>query len=537
MGLRGHIGKILQSVAMAALCLLLTARLQAAISVQLSNSAGTGTFDLSTPSTWTATPTNGDNVFLVLTSGGNGSGKNSATYTNAASNVFVADSLSITNMAGGNKNDSLLSVTFSGSAFFTSGVAQVNFAGGATANAQFTALTFSSNVTFGAMNFNGSSATAGNDATLTLAGASQGNSLLFNSGGENNFLVISGTLGLTGTLTATNVNANSAGTISGNATVSQALINNATDDSFTIGGSMAITGATASVAGRLYHRRRGHSFPNRGTGGLIISNVAPLINGTLSIGNQTVTGKTNWTNDGTVSLAGGFIVGNNLTNNSDGILLGSGNLSNLVVNLSTIWTTNGTLSFASNIVQGGTMTIGGSSTISLLGSGALTNFGTINLLGAAGAGNNAVLNLGGVAITNKSGGTITGGGVIQNSAQVVNLFGGSILATSTVVELQFTNASTFGNAGTIGAATGATLTFGTAGVGSAIITNFGTINLTGGTLLSGNITNLAAASLAVMATLAVRSSTPGLSMRTVENCSCPEPPAARGPIGQRPVAR
>ena len=38
---------------------------------------------------------------------------------------------------------------------------------------------------------------------------------------------------------------------------------------------------------------------------------------------------------------------------------------------------------------------------------------------------------------------------------------------------------------------GATLTFGAAGVGSAIITNFGTINLTGGTLNSGTITNLA----------------------------------------------
>ena len=94
-------------------------------------------------------------------------------------------------------------------------------------------------------------------------------------------------------------------------------------------------------------------------------------------------------------------------------------------------------------------------------------------------------------LTNKSGGTITGGGIIQSAAQVVNLLGGSILATSTVVELQFTNANTVGNAGTIGAAAGATLTFGAAGVGSAVITNFGTINLTGGTLNSGNITNLA----------------------------------------------
>jgi hypothetical protein len=101
------------------------------------------------------------------------------------------------------------------------------------------------------------------------------------------------------------------------------------------------------------------------------------------------------------------------------------------------------------------------------------------------------LKLGSDALTNLSGETITGGGIIQNFSQVVNLSGGSILATSTVVELQFTNANTVGNAGTIGAATGATLTFGTAGVGTAIITNFGTINLAGGTLRSGDISNLA----------------------------------------------
>ena len=100
-----------------------------------------------------------------------------------------------------------------------------------------------------------------------------------------------------------------------------------------------------------------------------------------------------------------------------------------------------------------------------------------------------MLDLGIAALTNKSGGTITGGGIILNASQVVNL--GTILATNTAVELQFTNANTVANTGTIGATAGATLTFGTAGVGSASISNAGTINLTGGTLNSGNITNLA----------------------------------------------
>src|SRR5580698_5381345 len=171
---------------------------------------------------------------------------------------------------------------------------------------------------------------------------------------------------------------------------------------------MVITGATASVGGG-FTIASGGTLSLTGSGGLIISNVAPLINGTLDIGSQTVNGKTNWVNSGTVALEGGYIVGNNLTNNSAGTLLGYGSLSNVVVNLGTILTTNSTLNFASNVVQGGTMTIGGGSTISFLGSGALTNFGTINLVGAAGAGNNAVLNLGSVAITNKSGGMITGG--------------------------------------------------------------------------------------------------------------------------------
>lgn len=72
-------------------------------------------------------PTNGNNVFIVFT--GNNSSGNTATFTNAPSNVFVADSLSITNMSTG-LSGGTLSVTFSGMAYFTSGVAQVNFAGG-----------------------------------------------------------------------------------------------------------------------------------------------------------------------------------------------------------------------------------------------------------------------------------------------------------------------------------------------------------------------------------------------------------------------
>ena len=121
----------------------------------------------------------------------------------------------------------------------------------------------------------------------------------------------------------------------------------------------------------------------------------------------------------------------------------------------------------------------------------ITNNGTLNLVSTNAAGGAAatILNqLGSAVLTNRAGGMITGGGVIQNNNQIVNL--GSIIATSAVASLRFTNANTVGNAGTLGASTGGTLIFGSA-TGSAAVTNFGTIELTGGTLLSGNITNLA----------------------------------------------
>src|SRR5580704_10010818 len=95
---RGHIGKTLW-LGMAMLCLLLPVCLQAQTAVHLSNSGNTGTFNLSSSSTWTPTgiPTNGDNVFLTFT--GSGFNGNSVAFTNAPSNVFVADSLTITNLS------------------------------------------------------------------------------------------------------------------------------------------------------------------------------------------------------------------------------------------------------------------------------------------------------------------------------------------------------------------------------------------------------------------------------------------------------
>ena len=279
---RGHIGKTLLVAELAALCLLLPAPMEAQTAVSLSNGFSTAASSMTTNmalgATWGGgqTPTNGNNAFIVFTN--KNSGVN-LTLTNAASNVFVADSLTITNMSRGN-----LAVTFSGAAFLTSGVAQVNFNGAGTTQAGTTALTFSNSVTFGAMNFIGNSGGGASEtATLTLAvGIPTGNSLLFNGqGSENNFLVISGTLGLTGTLTATNINSTSAGTISGNSTVGNVMINNAADNRFTVTRStISITSAVASVAGG-FTLANNATIALSGGGGLIISNVAPVLNGTL----------------------------------------------------------------------------------------------------------------------------------------------------------------------------------------------------------------------------------------------------------------
>ncbi len=317
----------------------------------------------------------------------------------------------------------------------------------------------------GTINIDGSTLTVNpawaNAGTVQLGGGVLAGGNLANNSGASvvGFGTVSNQLVNAGIVTATNGNLNLVGAATGAGTYRAVAGTSASTLTFVNGGSISSlfnTGATIQVEGAL-------------------TNTALFVNeGTLMVAGGTYQSTANLTN----------AAGELMANSGAGTINAAG-----VFNLGTILATNGTFSVSNFVAQGGTVTIGAGGTLTLPGASALTNFGTINLQGAAG--NNAILNLGGASLTNKSGGTITGGGIIQNASQVVNLLGGSILATSTVVELQFTNANTFGNAGTIGASAGATLTFGAAGVGSALITNFGTINLSGGTLNSGNITNLA----------------------------------------------
>ncbi|MEI6082684.1 MAG: glycine-rich domain-containing protein [Verrucomicrobiota bacterium] len=95
----------------------------------------------------------------------------------------------------------------------------------------------------------------------------------------------------------------------------------------------------------------------------------------------------------------------------------------------------------------------------------------------------------GISVANN--GTITGGGTNWLGSTLQN--SGYIIASSPTAELAFTNTvagMAFGNGGTLIAQAGATLSF-LGSPGSSALTNYGTINLLGGTVRGTTITNLA----------------------------------------------
>ncbi|HXI84385.1 MAG TPA: autotransporter-associated beta strand repeat-containing protein [Verrucomicrobiae bacterium] len=421
-----------------------------------------GTFDLNDSANWTGgAPANGNSVFMVWTSNQNGK---TQTITNAPSSTFFADSLSLTNASTANNDN--VSVIVSGMAFFTNGVGQINFGG--TAGSGALSLQFSSNVTFKTLTMGGSGGSG--VGTLTLAGTASGNTIVFTNGVGNSFLNINGPLGLTGALIATNINATSAGTLAGNATVAQLILNNTTTNRFTISGSTTVTGAVASVVGGFTLASSG-TLSLGGSGGLIISNVAPLINGTLNVSNQTLNAKTNWANSGTVLIAGGFVVGNNLTNNAGATVLGFGTLSNLLVNSGTLTVTNGTLNVTTAPVQNGIVNLESLATLNVVP--AWSNTGTVNLRGGTLAGGN---------VTNAASGTMAGFGTLSNLAQNLGVLTASN-GTLTVSGLPVQN-------GTVGAANNGILNYLQDWTNSGTLTNAAT-----GTVIGGSITNAAAGTI------------------------------------------
>jgi hypothetical protein len=316
------------------------------------SASGNATDNLSLAGNWSAgLPGNGDAAFMVWSRPSAG-GPTTKIVTNAASDVFVADSLSLTNTGKDN-----VFIYVKGQTFLTNGVARLNFTG--PTGAGDIALSFSNSVALSAVHFTGGSG-AGN-ATLTFAGALAGQDFTFNGGIGNNFLRLAGALGLSGTLTVTNLNASSAGTLSADATIGRAFINNADNSRFAITNSTAtITGAAASVAGG-FTLANDATLTLAGSGGLILSNVAPVLRGTIHVNDKTLAAKVVWTNSGTINLNGGDIAG--LIMHNAGRVAGAGTISAPLRNTGTVAISAPGMTFSAGVTNAGHIAFSGGTAV------------------------------------------------------------------------------------------------------------------------------------------------------------------------------
>src|ERR1051326_4191102 len=311
------------------------------------NISATATFNLNDTNFWSSStlPTNGDNVVMVWTTAA--SGNKTQTVTNAPSATFFADSPSLTNADGSSGGDVI--VTFSSQVFLTNGVGQLNF-GGVSGNSGNITLTFNSNLTFNTATFIGNGGSSAGTAKLNLKNVTRGSTLVFAGNGTAgaNRLSVSGPLNLSGTLIVTNLNAISSGILSSNSTLNAILINNAGNNNFTNSGAMTITGSVASVAGGFTLANTGIINLN-GAGGLIFSNVAPNLLGTINVNSSQLIGSNTWVNNGNVNIAGGTISGLAFTNN--GNLAGNGAISSTVYNTGDITNTGSGLTFSAVVTN------------------------------------------------------------------------------------------------------------------------------------------------------------------------------------------
>lgn len=414
-----------------------------------SGDTGNTTRNLNDSAHWSGgLPTNGDDAFLIWNRGTGGPNGHQV-VTNATTDVFVADSLSITNASTSDKGS--ITVNVSGQTFLTNGLGALRFAG--TTGPSDIRVTFSGNLAAKVISVRGGGGSG--FASLTLAGATTAGSLTYDGGSGSNALVISGPLSLSDALIITNLNLSSLGTLSGGATVGRTLIDNASAARFTITNStLTVTGTVQSVAGG-FTLADNATLTVSGTGGLTLSNVAPVVNGTVNILNSTLNGKTVWNNNGTINLQNGYLVGLTLTNLFPRVIAGSGTISNLVFNAGVVAATNGELRLIQPVVGpgvyralpggvGGTLTfVNGGSLSALFNTGAtvriqgvLTNTsvfinrGTVTLDGGTYHSSSSFINpsgflLNGVGtlaaslnnsgIVQVAGGGLTFGGTVQNS--------------------------------------------------------------------------------------------------------------------------
>jgi hypothetical protein len=246
--------------------------------------------------------------------------------TNASPDVFNANSLSLTNTG---KDHVFLFIK--GAVFLTNGTARLGF-GGATGAGNLS-LQFSNSVNVGAVNFTGSAGTG--LATLTFAGALTGGSLTFHGGTGANHLRLAGPVDLSGTLSVSNLNATSAGTLSGNATVGRLFLNNSVNNRFVITNSTTTVTGVAGVS-----VLRGFTLANDATltigsgATAVFSNLLPVLNGTVNVNGGTLTSQLAWTNTAALNLASGRLGGQTFVN--AGQVTGNGTITPAVVNSGTL---------------------------------------------------------------------------------------------------------------------------------------------------------------------------------------------------------
>jgi hypothetical protein len=313
---------------------------------------GDTTRNLSDAAHWTGgLPTNGDDAFLIWNRGGAG-GPGMQLVTNAAANVFIANSLSITNANTSDKGS--VTAVISGQTFLTNGVGALNFAG--TTGPSDISFTFNGNVTAKTIRISGGGGTG--RAAFTLAGVTAADSLVFNGGAGSNIVLLSGALTLTDALVLTNINATSVGTLSGNATVGRLIINNAAVTRWVITNSTTtITGTGgASLLG-------GFTLANNATltigsgATATFSNVFPLLQGTVNINGGTLNSLLTWTNTAALNLANGWLGGAHFFNAAQ--FSGHGTVTPSVVNSGTLTISPAGLTFLGMVTNTGTIAVSG----------------------------------------------------------------------------------------------------------------------------------------------------------------------------------
>ncbi|MEI6085643.1 MAG: PEP-CTERM sorting domain-containing protein, partial [Verrucomicrobiota bacterium] len=200
-------------------------------------------------------------------------------------------------------------------------------------------------------------------------------------------------------------------------------------------------------------------------GVLTLSN-APLQTATFIVTNGgTLNVAAAWNNAGTINMGNGTIIGSTITNGS--FITGFGTITPVLVNnnFGTVVSANGTLTLAIAPLQTGTFIVTNSGTLNVQQD--WNNAGSIRFLGGT--------SIGGV-LTNNS--TISGFGTI--TSLLVNQTNGTVYATSGTLTINLAPVQL----GTMVVSNGGTLAI------QPAWNNSGTVDLRGGTLVGGNLTNL-----------------------------------------------